>query len=268
VELQRILPQLSSHETALFAVSYDSVDILRDFASTHGIGYPLLSDTGSHVMRGLGIINERVQEDHAAYGIAANPRHVNLPYPGVFVLDWAGVVVRKRFFPSYRERDTGGGLLAEVLGIFAEPAAPATATDGAVVRGRAWLDSATYAFFQRLVLTVEMAIAPGFHVYGETAQDGLTPLGVRIDPIAGLEVGTAQWPKADIHEGLLRGTVPLTFTAAPGGGDHTLGVTVHFQACDDSSCLVPASIRFELPVREAPMVGRTLPVATPGAAAR
>ena len=41
-------------------------------------------------MRGLGLINERVQEDHAAYGIPPNPRHVNLPYPGVFVLDARG----------------------------------------------------------------------------------------------------------------------------------------------------------------------------------
>lgn len=251
---------------ALFTVSYDSIAILRDFAAAHGIGYPLLSDTGSHVMRGLGLINERVQEDHAAYGIAANPRHANLPYPGVFVLDRDGVVVQKRFFESYRERDTGSGLIAQVLGIFSEPAAPAVATDGAVVRARAWLDSPTYAFFQRLALTVELDIAPGFHVYGETAQDGLTPLAVRIDPIDGLEVGAAHWPRADVHEGRLRGTVPLTFTAAPGDGDHTLGVTVHFQACDDSSCLVPASVRLELPVREAPMVGRTLPATgAPGA---
>ena len=260
---------LSDHGVALFAVSYDSVEILKDFAAAHGIAYPLLSDTGSHVMRELRLINERVQEDHAAYGIAANPRHVNLPYPGVFELDRDGVVVQKRFFESYRERDTGSGLIAEMLGIFAEPVAPAMATDEVVVRARAWLDSPTYAFFQRLVLTVELAIAPGFHVYGETAQDGLTPLAVRIDPIDGLEVGAAHWPQADVHEGVIRGAVPLTFAAAPGAGNHTLGVIVHFQACDDSSCLVPASVRFELPVREAPMVGRTLPpVALPGAAAR
>ena len=34
---------------ALFAISYDSVEILRDFAATHGITYHLLSDQGSHV---------------------------------------------------------------------------------------------------------------------------------------------------------------------------------------------------------------------------
>ena len=97
---------------ALFAISYDSVEILRDFAATHGITYHLLSDEGSHAMRGLGLINDRVQEDHAVYGIKPSARHVNLPYPGVYVLDRAGVVVQKRFYESYREGDTGPGLIA------------------------------------------------------------------------------------------------------------------------------------------------------------
>ena len=97
---------------ALFAISYDSVEILRGFADTHEITYPLLSDEGSHAMRGLGLINDRVQEDHAVYGIKPSARHVNLPYPGVYVLDRAGVVVQKRFYESYREGDTGPGLIA------------------------------------------------------------------------------------------------------------------------------------------------------------
>jgi peroxiredoxin len=78
---------------------------LRAFAGTHGIAFPLLSDEGSRVIRALGLINARVQEDHAAYGIKQNPRHVDLPYPGVFVLDRDGVIAQKRFHQSYRERD-------------------------------------------------------------------------------------------------------------------------------------------------------------------
>lgn len=256
---------------ALFAISYDSVEILRDFAATHGIAYPLLSDEGSRAMRGLGLINERVQEDHAVYGIKPNPRHVDLPYPGVFVLDRDGVVVEKRFYESYRERDTGPGLIAQALGIVAEPSAPVVAANGPVVTVRAWLDSPTYVFFQRLVLTVEVSIAPGFHVYGQPAGDGLTPLSVEIDAIDGLEVDAASWPLPRpfarpgfddglwVHQGVVRGTVPLTFGAAPGGGDHLLGVTVRYQACDGASCLVPSSVRLRVAVREAPLVGRSLP---------
>lgn len=257
---------------ALFAISYDAVAILRDFAAAHGITYPLLADEGSHVIRALGLINERVREDHAVYGIKPNPRHVDLPYPGVFVLDAAGVITQKRFYESYRERETGSGLLAQALGIFTEPAAAATGAAPAV-QARAWLDSPTYAFFQRLTLAVELTIAPGFHVYAGPVPDGLVPLSVEVAPIEELEVGPAGWPAprrfemSELgeelwgHEGTVRGTLPLTFAAGPGGGDHVVGITIRYQACDEASCLMPASVRLEVPVREVALVGRSLPTA-------
>jgi hypothetical protein len=258
---------------ALFAISYDSVAVLRDFAAAHGISYRLLSDEGSHVIRALGLLNARVQEDHAHYGIAPNPRHVDLPYPGVFVLDAEGRVGEKRFYESYRERETGGGLIAQALGIFAEPVAPADAA-GPVVRARAWLDSPTYAFFQRLALTVELTITPGFHVYGAPVPPGLVPLSVEVAPIDGLEVGPVTWPTPQrfqmpelgdqlwVHHGAVRGTLPLTFTAPPGGGDHVVGVTVRYQACDESTCFAPSSLALDVPVREVALVGRSLPAQT------
>ena len=274
MELQQVAPALAANGVALFAISYDSVEILRDFAATHGITYPLLSDEGSHAMRGLGLINDRVQEDHAAYGIKPNARHVNLPYPGAFVLDRDGVTVQKRFHESYRERDTGTGLIAQALGIVTEPSVPIVATNGPVVTARAWLDSPTYVFFQRVVLTVEVSIAPGFHVYGQPAGDGLTPLSIEIDAIDGLKVGPARWPSPRrvtcsgfndglwVYESVVRGTVPLTFAAAPGGGDHMIGLIVRYQACDDASCLVPSSLQLRVPVRETALVGRALPSPT------
>ena len=222
------------------------------------------------MIRALGLVNERVQDDHAAYGIKPNSRHVDLPYPGVFVLDGAGVIIQKRFYDSYRERETGGGLIAQALGITTEAAAPAAATAPAV-QARAWLDSPTYAFFQRLTLTVEVTIAPGFHVYAAPVPEGLVPLSVEVAPIDGLVVGPASWPAPrrlampelghdlPVHEGVVCGTLPLTFTAAPGGGDHVVEVTVRLQACDESSCQMPQQLRLDRPVREVPLVGRALP---------
>jgi peroxiredoxin len=265
-----VAPELAEHGIALFAISYDAIGILHDFAAVNGIAYPLLSDEGSHVMRGLGLINERVQEDHAVYGIPANPRHVNLPYPGVFVLDENGIVTRKVFHESYRERDSGSGLVAQVLGIFSEPPTPATGAAPAVTM-RAWLDSPTYTYFQRLTLTVEVAVAPGHHVYGQGTPAGLVRLSVAIDPVAGLEVGHTTWPAPHrfalpglgdemwVHDGTVLGTLPLTFTAAPGGGDHVIRLRVAFQACDATTCLIPSAVQLEVPVREVALVGRSLP---------
>jgi cytochrome c biogenesis DsbD-like protein/AhpC/TSA family protein len=260
---------------ALFAISYDSVDVLARFAKEHGIAYPLLSDTGSHVMRRLDLLNPRVQEDHAFYGIAANPRHVDLPYPGSFVLDRDGLITTKRFHESYRVRDTGGTVLGQLLGAAsARPADATTTTQADAVRVRAWLDSSTYAWFQQMRLMVEIEIESGFHIYGPEAGGDYFPAALRIEPVAGLDVGEVVWPEphpfdveglnetVPAYEGTIRASVPLTFTAPPGSGDQVVGVHVSFQACSSSACLLPSAVRLELPVKEAPLVGRTLPVST------
>ena len=157
--------------------------------------------------------------------------------------------------------------------MFTEPAAAAAGAAPAV-QARAWLDSPTYAFFQRLTLAVELTIAPGFHVYAAPVPEGLVPLSVEVAPIEGLEVGPVSWPaprRFEVpepgeelwgHEGTVRGTLPLTFAAAPGGGDHVVQVTVRYQACDEASCLMPASVQLAVPVKEMPLVGRSLPTAT------
>ena len=265
-----MFPALAANNVALFAISYDTVAILSAFAETHGIGYSLLSDEGSLVMRRLGLINQRVQEDHAFYGIASSPRHVNLPYPGVFVFDETGTITHKRFHESYRERDTGAGLMAETLGVL-DGRGGETAVEGDTVRLRAWLDSPTYCMFQRLHLTIELAIAPGFHVYGEPIPRDYTPLSVDVTPIEGLELGPIRWPLPHpftveglretfhVHEGTVRGVLPFMFTAPPGAGDQILLATVRYQACSASTCLPPAVIQLAIPVREVALVGRSLP---------
>jgi hypothetical protein len=268
-----VLPTIDRHGLALFAISYDSVAVLAAFAAKHGIRYPLLSDEGSHAMRRLGLINERVHEDHAAYGAPPNPRHANLPYPGVFVLDEAGTITQKRFHESYRERDTGVGLLAQTLGILDTARGAETAGHGEAVRVQAWLDSPTYRVFQRLHLTVQLAIAPGLHVYSAPTPDGSTPLSLEIAPIDGLELRPARWPDPYrfrvaglddefwAHGGRIHGTLPLVFTAPPGAGDHVLKVMVRYQACSEIVCHPPATVALELPVQEVALVDRTLPTA-------
>ncbi len=266
---------LTANGVALFGISYDAVSILATFAETHGIGYALLSDAGSLVMRRLGLLNERVQEDHAVYGIVPNSRHANLPYPGVFVLDETGTITQKRFYESYRERDTGAGLIAETLGILDGEHRVEMAVDRDTVRVRAWLDSPTYCAFQRLLLTVELAIAPGFHVYGNPIPPGYMPLSVAVAPIPGLDLRPIRWPsplpfrldgideKFWVHEGTVRASLPFAFTAPPGGGDHVIRATVRYQTCSASTCHPPTAVELEMRVREAALVGRTLPTTRP-----
>jgi DsbC/DsbD-like thiol-disulfide interchange protein len=136
---------------------------------------------------------------------------------------------------------------------------------------RAWLDSPTYAFFQRLHVNVEVSVASGFHLYGRPVPAGLVPLSLEVAPIEGVEIGDAEWPAPHpvdvpgldehvlVHEGTVRGTLPLTFSAPPGAGDHTIRSTVSYQACSDSVCLAPMSLALSFPVREVALEGRQLP---------
>jgi DsbC/DsbD-like thiol-disulfide interchange protein len=118
---------------------------------------------------------------------------------------------------------------------------------------------------------VEISLAPGFHVYAEPLPEGYTPLSLDVDPGAGVERGAVVWPAPHrfaidgldeefwVHEGTIRASLPLTFTAAPGAGDHTVRATVRYQACSRSACLPPAAVRLEFPVREVALVERELP---------
>jgi peroxiredoxin len=51
---------LERNGVRIAAVSYDSPEILQGFAEKHGIGYPLLSDQDSAVIRRFGIFNMNI----------------------------------------------------------------------------------------------------------------------------------------------------------------------------------------------------------------
>lgn len=251
-------------------MSYDSVDVLAHFAEKYGITYPLLSDVDSRAITDLGLLNQQVFEQHAVYGIKPRDEHLGVPYPGVFVLDQAGTVVEKRFQQSYRDRETGAGLIEDALGVTASARGAEGQAATEAVQIRAYLDSPTYSWFQRLRLTVEVAIAPGYHVYGAPSPADYVPLSVEVEPIAGVTVGEIEWPaprrwtmtgldeECWVHEGTFRRSLPLVFSADPGAGDQVVRVAVSFQACSDEICLPPETVRFELPVHEVGAVERSI----------
>lgn len=261
---------MAAHGYATFAISYDSVETLASFAEKHGITYPLLSDTGSRAIRDLGLYNRHVYEQHGDYGIQPRDEHQGVAYPGTFVLDEDGVIVAKRFEQSYRVRPTGNALLERVLGIRvpAHGSEVSSAADG--VQVRAHLDSPTFGWFQQLVLTVELTIDAGLHVYGRPIPADYVPVSIQVDPVEGLDVGEVEWPEPRrfvmeglddefwVYEGTIAGRVPLTFTAAQGSGDQVVRGTVSFQACAEYYCLPPSEVRFELAVQEVGLVDRPL----------
>lgn len=249
----------------MFALSYDPVDVLRDFATRYGITYTLFSDEGSKVIRALGLFNDQVYAHHAAYGVPRQERVWGVPYPGVFVLDAHGDVVQKRFQQSYRERETGAGLLQQGFGIASTVHGAEVHAQAEGVQVCAYLDSDTYRFFQRLWLTVELTIAPGLHVYGQPVPAGYVPLSIDIAPVAGLLVGAPQWPAPQpwhvaglhelfyVYEGKVTVSVPVTLTQED---DQTLQVTVSYQACSTTDCFAPRTVALQMSVQAAEHIER------------
>jgi Disulphide bond corrector protein DsbC/AhpC/TSA family len=242
------------------------VDVLHGFAEKHGISYTLLSDEGGKVIRQLGLLNEHVYEHHAAYGVPKQEGHYGVPYPGAFLLDEQGRVIQKRFQQSYRERETGGGILEQGFAVESSMHGPEVVSQSEGVKVRAYLDSETYRFFQRLWLTVELTVDGGLHVYGQPIPEGYIPLSIAVAPRAGLVVGEPRWPaphpyrvegldeELSVYEGKVTVSLPLTFTQE--GADQTLYVSVRYQACNDTDCFLPSTITLQVPVEAADLVER------------
>jgi hypothetical protein len=90
---------------------------------------------------------------------------------------------------SYRERETGVGLLEQGFGLQSTSCGAEVVTQGEGVQVRAALDAPSYRFFQRLWLTVALTIPPGVHLYGQPIPTGYLPLTIEVAPLAGMVVG-------------------------------------------------------------------------------
>ncbi len=195
---------------------------------------------------------------------------VGTRFPDVRLPDQSGDVVDKRFYQSYRERETGVGLLEDALHLASPRHGAEDRESVAAVQIQAHLDSVTFAYYQRLRLTVKLTIPAGFHVYGPPVPEGYVPLSIEVSPIDGLVVGEARWPPSHpfriagldeefwVYDGVVRGSLPLTFALPPGSGDQTIRMGVAFQSCDATTCLVPTRVSLSLPVEETGLVDRPL----------
>lgn len=255
---------------AAFAISYDSPVHVKAFADAHGIGYPLLADEGSRVIRALGVLDTDLEAHQAVFGVPTRPEQLGVAYPMTFVLDAAGRVERKIVEANYRLRYGAGWLLHELAGGSAGDVPPAIESSAvgplAIVAARAALDSPTYFAYQRLLLRVDLTIAPGWHVYAADTGGGYTGLavGIRSTP-EGVRPGPIVWPAATpfriadlpepfmVHEGTVTATLPLDFTIPRGSGVVRLELVVRFQTCNESECLPPNAIDLSLNVPEAPV---------------
>ncbi|NOZ41341.1 MAG: peroxiredoxin family protein [Planctomycetes bacterium] len=97
VQLQENLEAIAATDTQVVAISYDSVAILKKFAETSGITFPLLSDPDSATIRAFGIHNKK-----------------GLPHPGTYVIGADRKVLAAIFIEGYVDRHTAAELVETI----------------------------------------------------------------------------------------------------------------------------------------------------------
>ena len=93
--MQKDLKKTTGAGVRVVAVSYDPVNVLKDFSDQHKITYPLLSDASSKTIDAYGIRNTRV-----------SPRQDGIPHPGTFLIDGQGIIRAKLFYTVRKRHST------------------------------------------------------------------------------------------------------------------------------------------------------------------
>lgn len=258
VELQETIPTLDEANIAAYAISYDSVETVRKFATARGITFPLLSDTGSEVIKRLGLINPHVRRQHEETNEIYEPRFEGVPYPAAFLIDEQGTVVDRRFHDDYRIRESTSAILAGRFG-FRATTGPRSVTPGDVVTVTVSAESDRYSPFQKLWFDVEVVVAPGWHIYGSPTSPGLRAFAVNVvssavvrpgevellqKPVLRVVAGTEQ--PEPTYEGTLEARFPVVVATSEMLEIEVRG-TVDYQACDDVQCLPPRRPGWSVP---------------------
>ncbi|MCH7934970.1 MAG: redoxin domain-containing protein, partial [Gemmatimonadetes bacterium] len=107
VELQGRIDEIREQGLELVTISYDTPEVLADFAREQGITYTMLADVGSATIKEYGILNTVAEEalgpdaddpdvlaDFELLVSVTGPNElfVGIAHPGTFMLDPAGVV--------------------------------------------------------------------------------------------------------------------------------------------------------------------------------
>jgi len=275
VELQDRAEELRGQGLGVAAISYDSEEVLSDFAQRRGISFPLLSDDDSAVITEFGILNtvaaEGVGPNKDDPAVVADVRQyvslfgasqnvVGTPFPGTFTLDAQGRVTSRFFEEFYRERNTTANVMLK-LGVGLSPIA-AIEGSTAHLNITAYPSNPSLTVGTKFSLAVDVEPNANIHVYAPGAEAmGYRVIGFTMDPVPHIRFEPVEFPESEIyHFEPLDERVPVyqrRFTllqeAVVSGEPEveealsqidavTLSGTLDYQACDDTLCFDPVSV--------------------------
>ncbi len=169
MELESQVAAIRKRGKGVAALSYDSVEVLRDFATRRRISYPLLSDPDSAIIKRFNLLNPEYPPGSPAHGV---------PHPGTFVTDAEGVIRAKLLENAYTDRRTAASFLA-LAGEATAGSASEVRTDQ--FRMRSSSSNETVRPGNRVTLALDFQVERGFHMYAPAAK-GYRALALHIDP--------------------------------------------------------------------------------------
>jgi hypothetical protein len=252
VELEQNLDRIRKQGLGLAAVSYDSVEVLKNFAERKHITFPLLSDPESKIIRAFGILNETLKPGTPQFGI---------PYPGTFLVDARGTVAAKYFEEDFRERVSASDILVRQFGALADAASGSVEASHLSLTTAASMPVARPG--HRIVLSLELDLKPNMHVYAPGVE-GYIPIDWKLEEGPAAKAHPFEYPASrklhlkaidetvPVYRGRVRITREITFgpenavrPLVTPTGELTLKGSLRYQACDDRKCYLPETVPLE-----------------------
>jgi hypothetical protein len=231
------------------AVSYDSQETLKAFAQKHGIGFPLLSDHNSAVIRRFGIFNTNIAPGLRAHGV---------PHPVEYLVAPDGILIRKYLVENYQHRVTASAVVLHEFGVVGEQAPVITLQSGALTLEVALSGPKAFAG-QEIGFLARFKLDPGWHVYGTPLPAPYTATSITFDdpkiirqsfelPAARPMEITALGETPPVYGGSFQGLGSLLLKFPIVAGETVLSGQLRFQQCSDTMWEAPETIPFELPL--------------------
>jgi hypothetical protein len=259
VELQGRYDEIRKQGLGLVAISYDSPEVLKKFADSRRITFPLIADAGSAIIRRFGLLNDQQEPGSRTYGI---------PHPGTFIVDRSGVVTARFFEDAYQERYTAAAILTAQGG---NPSGAVATAETRHLSMRVSTSDSSVAPGERIAIVVAVAPRSQMHVYAPGKHD-YRVVRVHVDPRPWLRAHETRYSpsqtyhfkpldeRVEVYSKPFRLVQDVTILATPEAqkalasmANLTIGGALEYQACDDAVCYNPARIPFSFTLAVKPL---------------
>ena len=204
------------------------------------------------MIREFGILNTNIPEDHEWFGS---------PYPGMYFIGKDGFVFDKSFIANHRIRESVNDIIQEDFQVKDMERGEVEVVTTSHLIAKAYFASPTIRREQLTVLTVEISLEEGMHIYGRPLPEGYIPVELTLDDNEDILLDRVDYPQPQEMDIEVLGERLPVYTNSLEIKAHCLGVSkdqeksfeanpkLSYQACDDHECYLPQRLTFSIPLQ-------------------